>query len=212
MRRLRAHYYANVTMIDEQIGRLIEVLENKGYLDNCVVVFMSDHGDNLGEHGLSQKWSMYEPVTRIPLLFWSPGLFSGGRRIHEKCQLFDLGPTILDLAGAQYPKPFQARSLLPALKGEEWSGREFVFSEQAGDVAMTGARLITMVRDDRWKVVFIHGAEDGQLFDLERDPREQRNLWGMQEHAGTIGRLKDVFIDWRQNSLLETMDVCAAVR
>ncbi|WP_247445074.1 sulfatase-like hydrolase/transferase [Bradyrhizobium sp. 197] len=212
MRRLRAHYYANVTMIDEQIGRLIEVLENKGYLDNCVVVFMSDHGDNLGEHGLSQKWSMYEPVTRIPLLFWSPGLFSGGRRIREKCQLFDLGPTILDLAGAQHPKPFQARSLLPALKGEEWSGREFVFSEQAGDVAMTGARLITMVRDDRWKVVFIHGAEDGQLFDLERDPLEQRNLWGMPEHAGIISRLKDAFIDWRQNSLLETMDLNAAVR
>jgi arylsulfatase A-like enzyme len=199
-------------MIDEQIGRLLQTLDHTGYLEDCVVVFMSDHGDNLGEHGLSQKWSMYEPVTRIPLLFWSPSLFSGGRRIREKCQLFDLGPTILDLAGAQHPNPFQARSLLPALKGENWAGRDFVFSEQAGDVAMTGARLITMVRDDRWKVVFIHGAEDGQLFDLASDPLEQHNLWGMPEHEGEINRLKDAFIDWRQNSLLETMDLNAAAR
>ncbi|MET4279474.1 MULTISPECIES: sulfatase/phosphatase domain-containing protein [unclassified Bradyrhizobium] len=139
------------------------MLKDKGYLDNCVLIFMSNHGDNLGEHGLSQKWSMYELVTRIPLLFWSLTLFSDGRRIREKCQLFDLAPTILDLAGAEHPKPFQARSLLPALKGGEWAGRDFVFTEQAGDVAMTGARLITMVRDDRWKVMFIHDAEDGSI-------------------------------------------------
>ena len=111
-----------------------------------------------------------------------------------------------------HPKPFQARSLLPALKGEGWAGRDFVFSEQAGDVAMTGARLITMVRDDRWKVVFIHSAEDGQLFDLASDPLEQRNLWGVPEHADEISRLKDAFIDWRQDSLLETMDLNATSR
>src|SRR5262249_19044699 len=161
-------------------------------------IFMSDHGDNLGEHGLSQKWSMYEPVTRVPLLFWAPGRYKGGRRVGQKCQLFDLAPTILDLAGAQHPKPFQARTMLPALEGEAWAGRDLVFSEQAGDVAMTGARLITMVRDDRWKAVFIHGAEDGQLFDLENDPGEQRNLWGAPEHAGVVSRLKEALINWRQ--------------
>jgi len=212
MRRLRAHYCANVTMIDEQIGRLLETLRVNGYLDDCVFIFMSDHGDNLGEHGLSQKWSMYEPVTRVPLLVWAPGRFAGGRRIAGKCQLFDLGPTILELAGAEPPKPFQARSLLPALKGDSWAGRDFVFSEQAGDVALTGARLITMVRDDRWKAVFIHGAQDGQLFDLANDPSETENLWSVPEYAGEIRRLKDVLIDWRQDSLLETMELNAATR
>jgi arylsulfatase len=207
MRRLRAHYYANVTMIDEQIGLLLKTLDRKGYLDDCVMVFMSDHGDNLGEHGLSQKWAMYEPVTRVPALFWCPGRFRGGRRVKEKCQLFDLGPTILDLAGAKHPKPCQARSLLPALLSEPWPGRDFVFSEQAGDVAMTGAKLITMVRDDKWKAVFIHGAEDGQLFDLEQDPAEENNLWAHQAHAETKQYLKDAMFNWRQNSLLETMDL-----
>jgi arylsulfatase A-like enzyme len=212
MRRLRAHYYANVTMIDEQIGLLLKTLEEKSYLEDCVLIFMSDHGDNLGEHGLSQKWSMYEAVTRVPALFWAPGRFEGGRRIEEKCQLFDLGPTILDLAEAKYPRPFQARSLMPALNSEPWRGRDFVFSEQAGDVAMTGARLITMVRDDRWKAVFIHGAPDGQLFDLETDPTEQENLWGVAAHDGITRRLKDAMIDWRHNSLLETMDLHDALR
>lgn len=212
MRRLRAHYYANVTMIDEQIGLLLKTLDRRGYLDDCVIVFMSDHGDNLGEHGLSQKWAMYEPVTRVPALFWCPGRFRGGRRIKEKCQLFDLGPTILDLAGARHPKPCQARSMLPALLSERWPGRDFVFSEQAGDVAMTGAKLITMVRDNRWKAVFIHGTQDGQLFDLEQDPTEEDNLWGLQAHAETRQYLKDVLFNWRQDSLLETMDLHADTR
>jgi arylsulfatase len=143
---------------------------------------------------------------------WSPGRFAGGRRIREKCQLFDLGPTILDFAGAEYPRPFQARGLLAALNADNWGGRDVVFSEQAGDVAMTGARLITMVRDDRWKAVFIHGAEDGQLFDLENDPAEKDNLWGASAHHDVLGRLKDVLIDWRQNSLLGTAEPHAAVR
>ena len=212
LRRLRAHYYANVTMIDEQVGELVKTLEERGYLDNCILIFMSDHGDNLGEHGLSQKWSMYDPVTRVPLLFWAPGRLSGGRRIGPKCQLFDVGPTILDLAHAEYPRPFQARSLLAALNDERWAGRDVVFSEQAGDVAMTGARLISMVRDDSWKAVFIHGAEDGQLFDLENDPGEKDNLWGMSAHDGVVRHLKDVLLDWRQNSLLETMDLHALTR
>jgi hypothetical protein len=77
---------------------------------------------------------------------------------------------------------------------------------------MTGARLITMVRDDRWKAVFIHGANDGQLFDLASDPAETDNLWGAPEHAGEISRLKDALIDWRQDSLLETMELRAATR
>ena len=102
--------------------------------------------------------------------------------------------------------------MLPALNGEGWTGRDLVFSEQAGDVAMTGARFITMVRDDRWKAVFIHGAVIGQLFDLENDPAEKENPWEAPEHQDVLSRLKDALIDWRQNSLLETMDLYAAAR
>ncbi|WP_127902912.1 sulfatase family protein [Solirhodobacter olei] len=210
-RRLRAHYYGNVTLIDEELGRLIETLERTGYLENCVVIFMSDHGDALGDHGLSQKWSMYEPVVKVPALVWAPGRFAP-RRVRELCQLFDFGPTILDLAHADHPRPCQARSLLPALTGEGFEGRQVVFCEQAGDVSMTGARLVSMVRDAEWKAVFIHGAEDGQLFDLTADPGETRNLWGDPASRGTRDRLARAYLQWRQDGLLDTMDRYAEAR
>ncbi|MGN6672805.1 MAG: sulfatase family protein, partial [Thermomicrobiales bacterium] len=110
--RQRAYYLANVTMIDEQVGRLLATLEDRGYLDNTVVIFTSDHGDALGDHGHSQKWTMYDCVTRVPLIVWAPGRFTGNRRLAGLCQLMDIGPTILDLAGVPGPAAFEAVSLL----------------------------------------------------------------------------------------------------
>ncbi|EAR51146.1 putative choline-sulfatase [Oceanicola granulosus HTCC2516] len=211
LRRLRAHYAANVTLIDEEIGQLMETLETTGYLDNAVVIFCSDHGDALGDHGLSQKWSMYEPVTRVPLMVWSPGRFEA-RRVPGLCQLFDVGPTILDLAGAARPEPCHAESLLPALEGDDWTGREIVVSEQAGDVSMTGARLVTMIRDARWKAVFVHGAGDGQLFDLETDPDERHNRFADPAAAGELRRLRDRLATWRTDTMLAGMDAFAQSR
>lgn len=205
LRRLRAHYCGNVTLIDEELGRLIEVLDRKGYLEDTILVFISDHGDTLGDHGLSQKWSMYEPVVRVPAIVWAPGRFPS-RRVTGLCQLFDFGPTILDLAGAAPPSHCQAQSLVSALEGKDFAGRDFVFCEQAGDVSMTGARLVSMVRDDRWKAVFIHGAADGQLFDLTADPGETCNLWFDQAAEDQRTRLSRAYLEWRQESLLATMD------
>ncbi|SHI35042.1 sulfatase family protein [Wenxinia saemankumensis] len=211
LQRLRAHYAANVTLIDREIGRLMEVLEAQGYLENAVVVFCSDHGDALGDHGLSQKWSMYEPVTRVPLIVWSPGRFAP-RRDDRLCQLFDIGPTILDLAGAARPDPCHARTLLPALEGDDGGGRDIVVCEQAGDVSMTGARLVTMIRDRRWKAVFIHGASDGQLFDLETDPDERTNLWADESAQDQKRRLSDALAEWRTETMLQGMDRFARAR
>lgn len=210
-RRLRAHYCGNVTLIDEELGRLVETLQRTGYLDDCVLIFLSDHGDALGDHGLSQKWSMYEPVVKVPALVWAPGRFAP-RRVAELCQLFDFGPTILELGGAGQPHPCQAQSLLPALAGEPFEGRRKVFCEQAGDVSMTGARLVSMVRDERWKAVFIHGAEDGQLFDLIADPGETQNLWFDAAAREERDRLARTYLDWRQDGLLDTMDLYADAR
>ena len=175
------------------------------------MIFVSDHGDALGDHGLGQKWSMYEPVVKVPALVWAPGRFAP-HRVAEKIQLFDFGPTILDLARAAQPDPCQAQNLVPALESAPFEGRVHVFCEQAGDVSMTGARLVSMVRDDRWKAVFIFGAEDGQLFDLETDPGETRNLWSDPAARDKRDRLTRAYLDWRQQSLLETMDTYAAAR
>lgn len=212
LRRLRAHYDGNVTLIDEQIGRLMKTLEVQGYLDNCVVIFMSDHGDNLGEHGLSQKWSMYDMVTRVPAIVWAPRRFAGGRRFKEMCQLFDFGPTILELAGVAPPPDMEARSLLPALRGDHWTGRDAVYCEQVGDVAMANTRLITMIRTQTDKAVLFLGSQDGQYFDLVEDPREVRNLWAEPSVQPRLAELRAKLLEWRLASSVDTMDRAVAIR
>ncbi len=97
--RQRAYYLANVTMIDKKIGEILHALKDKGYLENAVVVFTSDHGDCLTDHGHSQKWTMYDLITRMPTIVWSPGRFPGGRKLDGLCQQMDLGPALLQLAG-----------------------------------------------------------------------------------------------------------------
>ncbi len=206
-RRQRAHYLANVTMIDAQVGQLMDSLERRGYLENSVVMFTSDHGDCLTDHGHSQKWTMYEPVTRVPCLVWTPGRFQGGRQVDELVQLFDLGPTILELAGLEVPESFQAESLLPALRAEpDWKGRDYVFAEQTRDGNFTTADYLTMVRERDWKLVHVlgsdalDGASEGQLFDLKKDPGETTNLWNTPEHAAKKTELLEVLLEWRLQS------------
>ena len=213
LRRLRAYYLANVTMIDEAIGRLLETLASQGYLDEALIVFTSDHGDTLGEHGLAQKWSMYDSVTRVPAIVWAPGEVAQGRREAGLCQMFDLGPTLLEWAGAPLPAAYQAQSLLPALRQDEsWTPRKTVFAEQAGDVALTGASLVTMVRDERCKAVHILGSDEGQLFDLQADPAELRNLWDEPSHRPERDRLMQALLEWRLDSSVRTMNLMAQAR
>ena len=205
LRRLRAYYLANVTMIDEALGRFIDMLDRKGYLDEALIIFTSDHGETLGDHGLSQKWSMYDCVTRVPLICWAPGEVQAGLRHDGLCQLFDVGATVLDWAGARHPPFSQAQSLLPALRGQPWTSRSHVYAEQAGDVALTGARLFSMVRDTRYKLVHILGSADGQLFDLQADPLEMHNLWTDAAHQVHRTRLLQQLLDWRMQSSVQTM-------
>jgi arylsulfatase A-like enzyme len=199
-------------MIDEKIGELLQSLEKQGYLDNAVVFFASDHGDCMGDHGLIQKWSMYDCVTRTPLIAWSPTHIQGGRREDGLCQLFDLAPTILDLAGVPVPESFEARTLLPALRNEEWTPRRHVFCEQAGDVNLTGTEFITMVRSRRFKLVHYKGESYGQLFDLEEDPGEVRDLWSSPAHQPVKQELLDTLRDWLIESNYRTRDWMAEFR
>lgn len=212
LRRLRAYYLANVTMIDEALGRLVAVLEERGYLDESLIIFTSDHGDNLGDHGLSQKWSMYDTVTRVPAIFWAPGEVSAGQRRAGLCQLFDIGPTVLEWAGAPLPVGCQAQSLMPALQDQAWAGRERVFAEQAGDVSLTGASLFSMVRDQRYKAMHILGSDEGQLFDLQNDPAEMHNLWHDPAHQPERQRLLLDLLQWRMQTSVQTVELMAGAR
>jgi len=204
--RQRAYYLANVTMIDEKVGQILTVLEEKGYLEDAVVIFTSDHGDALGDHGHSQKWTMYDIITRMPLIVWAPGRFAGGRQIDRLCQLMDIGPAILELAGLPGPKSLEAESLLPALKGEAWSGRDYVFAEHSRDGILQETEFMTMVRSREWKLVHFLDEPFGQLFDLVNDPEEVNNLWDDPAAADKKHELLAVLREWRIRSQYHTRD------
>lgn len=210
--RQRAFYMANVTMIDEKVGQIIEALDKQGYLDNSVVIFTSDHGDCMTDHGHSQKWTMYDLITRVPLIVWSPGRYDANKVVDSLVQQMDLGPAILELAGCKVPATLEARSLLPGLEGKDFPGRDYVFAEQARDGILTHAQFMTMVRNQDWKLVHFLDDPDGQLFDLRNDPDEVRNLWNDASHAEKKNELLAVLREWRIRSQYETSDWCAEWR
>mgnify|MGYP005844473077 CR=1 FL=1 len=206
LHRQRAYYLANVTMIDRKIGELLTTLEERGYLENSVVIFTSDHGDALGDHGHSQKWTMYDIITRMPLIVWAPGRFGGGRQLDGLCQLMDIGPTILELAGVKPRSSMEALSLLPALQGATWQGRPVVFAEHSRDGILQETEFMSMVRTREWKLVHFLDASYGQLFDLVNDPGEVNNLWGRPVHLAKQRELLDTLREWRIRSQYHTRD------
>jgi len=211
LQRLRAYYAANVSMIDQQVGAILAALKEQGYLEDSIVIFTSDHGDCLGDHGHIQKWTMYDIITRVPALFWAPRRFAGGRRLNAQCQWMDIGPTVLELAGLSPPPSMQARSLLPALRGEDWSGRPYVFAEHPADGVYEGPYM-TMIRSPRYKLVHFAGADYGQLFDLEADPDERDNRWTDADLGPIKREMLAALLDWRIESGLKTRDLYQAYR
>ena len=178
-RSYQAKYYAMIGLIDHNVGRMLDALEESGQLNNTVVIFTSDHGETLGDHGLLLKGCrFYESLVRVPLVISWPGRFKSGLRSRALVELTDIAPTLLDLAGFAVPASMQGSPLTPILRGEAApdSHREFVRSEYYR--ALAGVQSFgTMVRSERFKQVIYHGHGLGELFDLEDDPGEFNNLW-----------------------------------
>ncbi|MDX9957195.1 MAG: sulfatase [Clostridia bacterium] len=206
LKRMRAYYYANVTMIDEKIGDILKTLDEKGYLENSIVIFTSDHGDCMGDHGHIEKWVMYDEITRTPMIVWGPAYFQGGRKVDDLIQQFDLVPALFELAGVQQPAGWEAKSLLPFLKEDpKAKGREYVFAEQSKDPTLQGTEFMTMVRNREWKLVHYLGEnQGGELYDLAKDPKERNNLWNDLSYADKKRELLDVLLSWRIRSDVAT--------
>ena len=180
----QARYYAMIAQIDDQFQRLLEAIDARGQLDNTVIVFTSDHGEGLGDHGLIQKGCrFYEGLVRVPLIFRCPQRFEQGLQSAALVELLDLSATLLDIADVPLPEYFQGKSLLPLLTGKQDPNqhREFVRSEyfDALDPHFTGGTgtFATMYRDARYKLSVYHSQGLGELYDLQNDPWEHNNLW-----------------------------------
>ena len=195
--RMRRHYAANVSMIDRQLGRILQALDDRGYLDNALVIFTSDHADALGDHGHVQKWTMYDTVVRVPLIFWSKNLDLRPGQRDELVQMFDIAPTILEAAGVGVPDDFEARSLLAALTADPTHRpREAVYAELARDHIQTGSDFILMRRDRDCKIVLYLDHDEGELYDLRDDPGEIRNRWGDEGMRRHRDRLTEESLRW----------------
>ena len=194
--RMRRHYAANVSMIDQKVGEIIETLDTKGYLDNTIIIFTSDHADALGDHGHIQKWTMYDSVLRVPLIVWAPGHLKESFEIDTPIELMDVAPTILEAAGLDIPDDWDAESLWPCLSGDaDAPGDGVVYSELARDHIQTGAEFIVMRRDCNWKIVWYLNEDDGELYNLQSDPAEVHNLWFNEDHTDLRDKLVDELRD-----------------
>lgn len=199
--RVRRHYAANVTMIDEKVGEILATLEARGYLENAIVIFTSDHGDALGDHGHIQKWTMYDCSVKVPLLVWSKSRIKP-QRTDALVQWMDIAPTLLESAGVEIPKSFESRSLWPVVSGQSGEIRSEVWSELARDHIQTGAEYIVMRRDRRWKIVYYAGDSYGELYDLANDPGELRNLWAAAEHLERREAMVRHVLEWSVRSMI----------
>ncbi len=171
VRRARAAYYGLVTFVDEQIGRLLQTLAATSFEKDTVVVYVSDHGEMAGEHGMWWKSSFYEGSARVPMVWSWPGQFGEGRVIPRVTSLLDVGPTLLEVAGTDPLPGISGRSLTGFLRGSgtvaDWPDE--AFSENVSEGAERPGR---MVRQGPWKLNFYHGYDAPQLFHIEDDPQE----------------------------------------
>ncbi len=173
LRNQKAYYYASISFVDYQIGRILKVLEESGQLENTLIVHSSDHGEHLGDYHCFGKRSMHDSAARIPLLARLPGTFDGGRRCDRPVSLVDLAPTFLEVAEATISShPLDGASLIDLCNSSV--EREMVFGQH--DVA-GAAQYMAVTRD--WK--YIYSAPDNRefLFDKQQDPLETRNRAGL---------------------------------
>jgi len=180
IRRHLADYYATITCLDHHFGRIVDCLEKLGQLDNTIILFSSDNGLSIGDHGLMGKQNVYEfGGMHVPLVIAGPGIKHG--ESDAFVYLFDLFPTICDLAQVPVPEAVEGRSLAPILAGKRTRGRNEIFTAYKN--------VQRSVRDKRWKLIQYPQINRTQLFDLKRDPHELNDLASQPKYAGKIKRL-----------------------
>lgn len=178
----RRDYYAQIELIDDQLGRLTDFLDEKGLRENTIIIFMSDHGELDGDHGVYYKGPyFYESLVHVPLIMSCPGTIQCGKKSKALVELVDIAPTLLELTGMEVPFYMQGKSFAGLLTGETKKDehKKAVYTEFYDcltNVGYKGAHA-TMYFDGRFKIVVHHGHEWGELYDLLVDPDEFKNLW-----------------------------------
>ena len=193
VRKHLADYYACISYVDAQVGRVLGALRQAGRADDTIIVFTGDNGLALGQHGLLGKQSLYEHSVRVPLVMCGPGI-PAGRRCDAFVYNFDIFPTVCEMAGLAIPKTVEGRSLAPVLAGRERAVRDSVFAAYRG--------LQRMVRGERYKLIkySVKGEKRTQRFDLVEDPWETRDLSAEARYAPQLTALEDRLKQWQKDT------------
>lgn len=193
-----AGYYASVAFLDAQVGKVLNTLKEEGLEENTIVIFTSDHGFHLGEHRFWMKVSLHEESARVPLIIKVPG--KEPAVCHSFSELLDLYPTVAELAGLDYSKHIQGKSLVKTLDDPEYEIRDHAFSVSQGGKTF-------LIRTEKW--AYIQYDEDAgagmELFDMEYDPKQYNNLAHHPRYAGVVAamqnRLRMKLTEVRDNDL-----------
>ncbi len=213
IRVARAAYYALCEFVDQQVGQVLEALQQSGEAENTLVIYTSDHGDSAGEHGCWWKSTYYESSVGVPMIARWPGIISGGTRCPAVCNLMDIGPTLAEIGGRPFETPVDGRSMLPLFQGSAaGDGRTETFSELHD--TRNGDYSSRMIRRGKWKLWCY---EDGKtsdiaLFDLQSDPGEIHD----RSADSSVAELRDDLLarvreDWNPVALLRASNEASAM-
>ena len=208
-RKVIAHYWGLVSLVDDQVGRLVDALERLGRAESTIIVYTSDHGDLMGAHHLIEKgpWNVYEETVRLPMVIGDPRR-PAGRVVPELVSQVDLLPTLLDLAGVPVPPGTAGRSLVPLMDGAaDW--RDALYGETAGlsqkpgvdpplaqqDLDPEHLLIVKWLRTQRWKYAF-YSTDRDELYDIVLDPSEMRNLASEPAYAELIRAFRRRLVAW----------------
>jgi arylsulfatase A-like enzyme len=189
-------YWASITFMDAQVGRVLAALERLGLADNTVIVVTSDHGYHLYQHGLWQKMSLFENAARVPLIIAAPGAGGNGRSTDSLAELVDLYPTLADLCGLQAPDYLDGTSQRLVLDDPSGTVKEAAYTQIRRGPKADGYS----VRTDRWRYTLWNDGRDGeQLYDMRGDAGETHNLAADPAQAQTVARLKQLVRQYAAN-------------
>ena len=202
LQEIKANYYAMVSLVDDEVGRILTTLEEQGLAEDTVVIFTSDHGEMLGDHQLMLKGPMmYDCAIKVPLLIRWPEQIPAGTRIEELVEWIDLTATLTDLAGATLPR-CQGLSLLGLATGATTEHRGWALCEYRDSGHPYDPPVhTTMVRSSDTKIIVHHGPpasgrdRAGELYDLSSDPDELINLWDDPDHVGLRHQMTELLLD-----------------
>lgn len=191
----RRHYYANVTFIDEEIGKVIKTLKEKGMYDNSLICYISDHGDMLGDHHHWRKTYPYEGSVHIPYIVKWPASyhFSKGSKITQPVELRDLLPTFLELAGSTVPQDMDGQSLLRLMEGKTDEWRKYIDLEHA--TCYSPDNYWCALTDGKIKYIWRFYTGTEELFDLSTDPHELKNVAGNKKYKRQLEELRHAMVE-----------------